>query len=89
MTTNTLNSLSRASSAYMRSAMHQPIQWREWGRRHLPPRSGRVSPCCSTSVPCGFWCHVMDRERATDPEIAACMNKYFIACSDAKRMPAA
>ena len=31
MTTQTLNSLSKASSAYLRSAMHQPIQWYEWG----------------------------------------------------------
>ena len=31
MTTQTLNSLSKASSAYLRSAMHQPIQWNEWG----------------------------------------------------------
>ena len=31
MTTQTINALSRASSAYLRSAMHQPIQWQEWG----------------------------------------------------------
>ena len=31
MTTSALNSLARASSAYLRSAMHQPIQWHEWG----------------------------------------------------------
>ncbi len=26
-----LNSLSRAASAYLRSAQHQPIEWNEWG----------------------------------------------------------
>ncbi len=31
MTTQTLNALSKASSAYLRSAMHQPIYWHEWG----------------------------------------------------------
>jgi Protein of unknown function, DUF255 len=52
MTTTTLNSLARASSAYLRSAMHQPILWHEWGeeahraniKQHrlvLPPRSGK------------------------------------------------
>ncbi len=31
MTTAALNALSRAASAYLRSAMHQPVQWHEWG----------------------------------------------------------
>src|ERR1700712_621336 len=26
-----LNSLAKASSAYLRSAMHQPVEWQEWG----------------------------------------------------------
>ena len=25
------NSLSRAASAYLRSARHQPVKWHEWG----------------------------------------------------------
>ena len=29
--TTITNSLARASSAYLRSAMHQPIRWHEWG----------------------------------------------------------
>ncbi len=31
MSVETLNSLSNASSSYLRSAMHQPIRWHEWG----------------------------------------------------------
>ncbi len=31
MTSNSPNSLAQASSAYLRSAMHQPIRWHEWG----------------------------------------------------------
>ena len=30
MTTTALNALSCAASAYLRSAMHQPVQWHEW-----------------------------------------------------------
>jgi len=26
-----LNSLANAASAYLRSAMHQPVDWQEWG----------------------------------------------------------
>ena len=31
VSTEALNSLAQASSSYLRSAMHQPIQWHEWG----------------------------------------------------------
>ena len=31
MTAPAHNALARASSSYLRSAMHQPIQWQEWG----------------------------------------------------------
>jgi hypothetical protein len=39
ITTTTLNSLARASSAYLRSAMHQPVRWHEWARRRLRRRN--------------------------------------------------
>jgi uncharacterized protein YyaL (SSP411 family) len=31
MSSDKQNSLAQASSAYLRSAMHQPIRWYEWG----------------------------------------------------------
>ena len=31
MLDSTMNSLAHASSAYLRSAMHQPIRWHQWG----------------------------------------------------------
>jgi uncharacterized protein YyaL (SSP411 family) len=31
MSTSQMNALAGASSAYLRSAMHQPIRWHEWG----------------------------------------------------------
>ena len=42
------NSLGRASSAYLRSAMHQPIQWHEWGEKRSPPRNARTNRFCWT-----------------------------------------
>jgi uncharacterized protein YyaL (SSP411 family) len=29
--TKPLNALAKARSSYLRSAMHQPIRWQEWG----------------------------------------------------------
>ena len=80
MTTTTLNSLARASSAYLRSAMHQPIQWHEWGAEAFAAAVRENKPMLLDigAVWC-HWCHVMDRESYDDPEIAAIVNQHFIA----------
>jgi len=80
MTTTTLNSLSRASSAYLRSAMHQPIRWHEWGPEAFAAARRENKPMLLDigAVWC-HWCHVMDRESYDDPEIAAIVNEHFIA----------
>ncbi len=80
MTTSTLNSLSRASSAYLRSAMHQPIQWHEWGEEAFASAQRENKPMLLDigAVWC-HWCHVMDRESYDDAEVAAIVNEHFIA----------
>jgi uncharacterized protein YyaL (SSP411 family) len=80
MTTTTLNSLARASSAYLRSAMHQPVQWREWGQEAFAAAQRENKPMLLDigAVWC-HWCHVMDRESYDDSEIAAIVNEHFIA----------
>ena len=80
MTTETLNSLSKASSAYLRSAMHQPIHWHEWGEEAFAAAQRENKPILLDigAVWC-HWCHVMDRESYDNPEIAALINDRFIA----------
>jgi uncharacterized protein YyaL (SSP411 family) len=80
MTTQTLNSLSKASSAYLRSAMHQPIQWQEWGEEAFATAQRENKPILLDigAVWC-HWCHVMDRESYDNPEIAEIVNQRFIA----------
>jgi uncharacterized protein YyaL (SSP411 family) len=80
MSTQTLNSLSRASSAYLRSAMHQPIQWHEWGEEAFAEAQRENKPILLDigAVWC-HWCHVMDRESYDNPEIAQVVNERFIA----------
>src|SRR5580698_1670110 len=80
MTTQTLNSLSKASSAYLRSAMHQPIQWHEWGEEAFATAQRENKPILLDigAVWC-HWCHVMDRESYDSPEIAEIINQRFIA----------
>src|SRR4030081_685973 len=80
MTTTTLNSLARASSAYLRSAMHQPIQWHEWGEEAFAAAQRENKPVLLDigAVWC-HWCHVMDRESYDDAEVAAIVNEHYIA----------
>ena len=80
MTTAALNSLSRASSAYLRSAMHQPIHWHEWGPEAFATAQRENKPMLLDigAVWC-HWCHVMDRESYDDPQIAAIVNEHFVA----------
>jgi uncharacterized protein len=80
MTTQTLNSLSKASSAYLRSAMHQPVQWQEWGEEAFATAQRENKPILLDigAVWC-HWCHVMDRESYDNPEIAEIVNQHFVA----------
>src|SRR5437762_13959002 len=87
MTTQTLNALSKASSAYLRSAMHQPIYWHEWGEEAFATARRENKPILLDigAVWC-HWCHVMDRESYDDPEIAQLVNERFVARSEERRV---
>ncbi len=78
--TDTTNSLARASSAYLRSAMHQPIRWHEWGEEAFASAQRENKPMLLDigAVWC-HWCHVMDRESYESAEVAEIINRDFIA----------
>lgn len=80
MSGSSLNSLTNASSAYLRSAMHQPIRWHQWGPEALALAQQENKPILLDigAVWC-HWCHVMDRESYESPEIAELVNQNFIA----------
>jgi uncharacterized protein YyaL (SSP411 family) len=75
-----LNSLSRAASAYLRSAQHQPIQWNEWGAEAFAKAHRENKPVLLDigAVWC-HWCHVMDRESYENPATAEIINEKFVA----------
>src|SRR5437660_4762215 len=78
--TKELNALAQASSAYLRSAMHQPVRWREFGAEALATAKAEDKPILLDigAVWC-HWCHVMDRESYDNPEIAALINENHVA----------
>ena len=74
------NQLENASSSYLRSARHQPVQWHPWGEAAFALAQGENKPILLDigAVWC-HWCHVMDRESYEDPEIARIINDHFVA----------
>jgi hypothetical protein len=80
MDTASHNSLARASSSYLRSAMHQPVKWREFGEEAFAAARAADKPVLLDigAVWC-HWCHVMDRESYDDPEVAAIVNEHYVA----------
>jgi uncharacterized protein YyaL (SSP411 family) len=73
------NSLARASSSYLRSAMHQPVEWHEWGTEAFAKAERENKPVLLDigAVWC-HWCHVMDRESYENPDIAQIINENYI-----------
>jgi uncharacterized protein len=75
-----MNSLAQAASAYLRSAMHQPVDWMEWGEAAFDRAAAEDKPILLDigAVWC-HWCHVMDRESYEDAATARIINEHFIA----------
>jgi hypothetical protein len=73
------NSLERAASAYLRSAMHQPVDWQEWGEAAFARAQAEDKPILLDigAVWC-HWCHVMDRESYENAETAKVINEHFV-----------
>ncbi|MBV8632228.1 MAG: thioredoxin domain-containing protein [Silvibacterium sp.] len=74
-----LNRLDRAASSYLRSALHQPVHWNEWGPEafELATRQDKPILLDIGAVWC-HWCHVMDRESYEDPALARVINEHFV-----------
>ena len=74
------NELARAASAYLRSAAHQPVNWREWGDQAFAQAREQDKPILLDigAVWC-HWCHVMDRESYENPEVASVINEHYVA----------
>ncbi len=75
-----MNALAQAASAYLRSAMHQPVDWQEWGEAAFARAEREDKPMLLDigAVWC-HWCHVMDRESYEDAATAKIINEHFIA----------
>ncbi len=74
------NELANNPSPYLAMHGHDPVNWRAWGPEVLK-QAKRENKLLFVSI--GYfacrWCHVMQRESYQDREVAAVLNRHFIA----------
>ena len=73
------NRLVNETSPYLLLHAHNPVEWYPWGDEALA-RAKKENKLIFLSVGYStcYWCHVMEREVFSNPEIAAEMNNNFI-----------
>ena len=79
MTEKSEGRLANSASPYLRSAVHQPVEWYEWGAEAFARAAAEDKPILLDigAVWC-HWCHVIDRESYEDPRLAAIINQLYI-----------
>ena len=74
------NLLSHETSPYLCLHKDNPVHWRPWGAEALAEAREKNKPILlSIGYTACHWCHVMNRESFSDPEVAALMNELFVA----------
>ncbi len=74
------NRLINATSPYLLQHAHNPVDWHEWGEEAFAKAKAEDKPIfLSIGYAACHWCHVMEHESFENEEIAAFMNRYFIA----------
>ena len=70
-TTGPTNRLARESSPYLLLHAHNPVDWYPWGEEAIDAARREDKPIfLSVGYSTCYWCHVMERESFSDPEIA-------------------
>lgn len=73
------NTLSGATSPYLRQHADNPVHWRQWTPEALAEAASRDVPILlSIGYAACHWCHVMAHESFEDDEVAAAMNDGFV-----------
>jgi uncharacterized protein YyaL (SSP411 family) len=74
------NRLIEESSPYLLQHAHNPVSWYPWSEEAFARAKRENKPIfLSIGYSTCHWCHVMERESFEDEEIAAFLNRHFIA----------
>ncbi len=73
------NRLAAESSPYLLLHAHNPVDWYPWGEEAFETARTEDRPIfLSVGYSTCYWCHVMERESFSDPEVARAMNESFV-----------
>jgi uncharacterized protein YyaL (SSP411 family) len=75
-----VNAMIFEESPYLRQHAHLPVDWRPWGEQAwAEARASRKLVLVSVGYATCHWCHVMEAESWDDLEVAALVNRGFVA----------
>ena len=73
------NRLASETSPYLRQHRFNPVDWYPWGEEAFSRARAEDKPVfLSVGYSSCHWCHVMERESFSDPEVAEVMNRDFV-----------
>jgi uncharacterized protein YyaL (SSP411 family) len=74
------NRLIQSRSPYLLLHAHNPVDWYPWGDEAFEKARKENKPIfLSIGYFTCHWCHVMERESYSDPNIAAILKQYFVS----------
>ena len=75
-----MNRLANETSPYLLQHAHNPVDWYPWGEEAFAKARSEDKPVfLSIGYSACHWCHVMERESFESREIAALLNRDFVA----------
>ncbi|HAR63861.1 MAG: thioredoxin domain-containing protein [Candidatus Margulisiibacteriota bacterium] len=76
---NRANRLINEHSPYLLQHAYNPVDWYPWGEEAFEKAKAEDKPVLlSIGYSACHWCHVMERESFSDPDIAAAINRVFV-----------
>ncbi|MDF1537067.1 MAG: thioredoxin domain-containing protein [bacterium] len=73
------NRLSRSGSPYLLQHARNPVNWYPWSSKAFMKATAEDKPVLlSIGYSTCHWCHVMEAESFSDPEVAALLNETFV-----------
>jgi len=74
------NRLISSKSPYLRQHAENPVDWYPWGEEAFRKAKELDRPIfLSIGYSACHWCHVMERESFSDPEVAEFLNRHFVS----------
>ena len=73
------NRLAQEKSPYLLQHAHNPVDWHPWDKEAFQKARTENKPIfLSIGYSTCHWCHVMEEESFTNPDIAKILNDYFV-----------